>query len=108
MNRRGFLGIMLAACAAPAVVKSGSIMRIKPILLPGIDFSFTSEDLTLSVEEFQNRFLTPSIIAREALFILEKNLIMANSVNRKFEQQFLQIGDRLGDRLTIRRPHESN
>ena len=30
MNRRGFLGAILAACAAPAVVKASSIMRIAP------------------------------------------------------------------------------
>ena len=30
MNRRGFLGAILAACAAPAVVKASSIMRISP------------------------------------------------------------------------------
>lgn len=28
MNRRGFLGAMLAACAAPAIVRAESIMRI--------------------------------------------------------------------------------
>lgn len=30
MNRRGFLGSILAAAAAPAVVKAASIMRINP------------------------------------------------------------------------------
>lgn len=28
MQRRGFLGAMLAACAAPAYVKAGSLMRV--------------------------------------------------------------------------------
>lgn len=33
MDRRGFLTAMLAACAAPALVRAESIMRIKPVLL---------------------------------------------------------------------------
>ena len=31
MNRRGFLGTMLAACAAPAIVRADSLMRIVPV-----------------------------------------------------------------------------
>lgn len=35
MNRRGFLGAMLAACAAPAIVRAGSLMRInQKIIIP--------------------------------------------------------------------------
>lgn len=30
MNRRTFLKAMIAACAAPAIVSAGSIMRINP------------------------------------------------------------------------------
>lgn len=33
MDRRGFLGAMLAACAAPAVVRAGSLMRINPAIV---------------------------------------------------------------------------
>ena len=33
MDRRGFLGAMLAACAAPAIVRAGSLMRIAPALI---------------------------------------------------------------------------
>jgi hypothetical protein len=33
MNRRGFLAGMLAACAAPAIVKASSIMRVVPIVV---------------------------------------------------------------------------
>jgi hypothetical protein len=36
MNRRGFLGAMLAACAAPAIVRAGVLMPVKQaIVLPG-------------------------------------------------------------------------
>lgn len=45
MNRRGFLGACLAACAAPAIVRADSLMRIIPketviiIPLPNLDVS---------------------------------------------------------------------
>ena len=48
MNRRGFLGAMLAAAVAPAVVKSGVLMPVRPIWTPpvwmGMDFGV--EDFT--------------------------------------------------------------
>jgi len=45
--------------------------------------------------------LTPTIITKESLVILENNLVMANRVNRKFENQFVKIGNQ----LTIRKPN---
>jgi hypothetical protein len=45
--------------------------------------------------------LTPSIITKESLLILENNLVAANLVNRKFENQFVKIGTS----LTIRKPN---
>lgn len=45
--------------------------------------------------------LTPSIITKESLVILENNLVAANRVNRKFENQFVKIGNQ----LTIRKPN---
>src|SRR5437899_76328 len=45
--------------------------------------------------------LTPSIITKESLVILENNLVAANRVNRKFENQFVKIGAS----LTIRKPN---
>lgn len=45
--------------------------------------------------------LTPSIITKESLVILENNLVAANRVNRKFENQFVKIGSS----LTIRKPN---
>ena len=48
-----------------------------------------------------NTLLTPSIISKESLMILENNLVMANRVNRKFENQFVKIGAS----LTVRKPN---
>lgn len=46
MNRRGFLGAILAAAVAPAVVKAESIMRVRPIVLPGeVEFNLTFAEL---------------------------------------------------------------
>jgi len=45
--------------------------------------------------------LTPTIITKESLVILENNLVAANRVNRKFENQFVKIGSS----LTIRKPN---
>ena len=42
MNRRGFMSSILALGVAPAIVRAESIMRIKPILLPGEDFGVTT------------------------------------------------------------------
>ena len=48
-----------------------------------------------------NALLTPSIITKETLVILENNLVMAGKVNRQFENQFVKIGST----LTIRKPN---
>lgn len=45
--------------------------------------------------------LTPSIITKETLVILENNLVAAGKVNRQFENQFVKIGAT----LTIRKPN---
>lgn len=48
-----------------------------------------------------NTLLTPSIISKETLVILENNLVAAGKVNRQFENQFVKIGSS----LTIRKPN---
>src|SRR3989304_5911893 len=45
--------------------------------------------------------LSPTIITKESLVILENNLVAASKVNRKFENQFVKIGSQ----LTIRKPN---
>lgn len=53
-----------------------------------------------------NTMLTASIIAREALMILENNLVIANKVYRGYEQEFDKNinGYKVGDTVTIRKP----
>jgi hypothetical protein len=49
-----------------------------------------------------NQLLTPSLITKETLVILENNLVAAGKVNRQFENQFVKIGSS----LTIRKPNQ--
>lgn len=48
----------------------------------------------------ENTFLTPDIIAREALVVLENNLVMANLVHRDYSDEFVSVGDT----VTVRKP----
>ncbi|MHB1323984.1 MAG: P22 phage major capsid protein family protein [Coriobacteriia bacterium] len=47
-----------------------------------------------------NTFLTPSIIAREALIALENNLVAAGLVHRDYSPEFAQVGEV----ITIKKP----
>ncbi|MGH6737586.1 MAG: P22 phage major capsid protein family protein [Bradyrhizobium sp.] len=49
-----------------------------------------------------NSLLTPSLITKETLVILENNLVAAGKVNRQFENQFVKIGTT----LTVRKPNK--
>ena len=48
-----------------------------------------------------NALLTPSVITKETLVLLENNLVAASKVNRSFENQFVKIGST----LTVRKPN---
>ena len=47
-----------------------------------------------------NTILTPDIIAKEALMVLESNLTMANLVHRDYSKEFVHVGDT----ITVRKP----
>lgn len=49
-----------------------------------------------------NTFLTPDVIGREALMILENNLVAANLVHRDHQSEFQ--GSKVGDTITVRGP----
>lgn len=48
-----------------------------------------------------NTFLTPDIIAREALMVLRNNAVMANLVHRDYSDEFVSG---VGDTITVRKP----
>ncbi len=47
-----------------------------------------------------NSLLTPSIIAKEALFQLENNLVMGKNVHREYKKEFVKVGGT----VSIRKP----
>jgi hypothetical protein len=47
-----------------------------------------------------NTILTPDVIAKEALMVLENNLVMAGLVHRDYSKEFVSVGDT----ITVRRP----
>lgn len=51
-----------------------------------------------------NKFLTPDIIANEALMVLENNTVMAGLVHRDYSKEFNHVGDT----ITIRKPGQSS
>ena len=69
MNRRDFLGAMLAACAAPAIVRADSLMRIVPrettVVTP-----FEAVAVT--------RYMTMDEIVREALRLAHENVVFVS------------------------------
>lgn len=66
MNRRGFLASILAAGAAPAIIKADSLMRLWAPTAPP-DWSFTSSEMILTLEDYSSRLLIPAVDLIEAL-----------------------------------------
>lgn len=73
-GRRGFLGAILAAAAAPAIVRAASLMPVRRLasglVVPaGLDFDFASmdltlriDDLTLTIDDFSRRMIQPALV----------------------------------------------
>lgn len=53
-----------------------------------------------------NTFLTPSVIAREALLLLENNMVAAQLFDRRYETEFTG-NEKVGNTITIRRRDEA-
>lgn len=91
-SRRGFLAGILAACAAPVIVRAESLMAVKPaLLIPA------AEPLTLEV--YGNTLLTPAMITREALKILHAKLNFISRWDREYGDIFATPGQTLKIRL---------
>lgn len=46
-----------------------------------------------------NDFLTPEVVAKEALMVLQSNLVMADLVHRDFSDEFVSVGDTVSIRV---------
>lgn len=87
MNRRGFLGAILAAGCAPAIVRAESLMRCTGIVLPTL-----AETLVVNTPA---RFtvLDPQMIIREAMGMLGQNIEMGSQINAGFKELNVMISD---------------
>ncbi len=102
MNRRSFLGSILLAGAAPAIVRADSLMRVIPrelgIVTPEYDIGIGAYDVeVVTGEAYGNRLLTISQIANQALEILNEQLHFAGKINAQYELFS-------ADRIRVRRP----
>lgn len=89
MNRRGFLGSILALGAAPAIVRADSLMRLVPVdTLIALDVPHVGGNRLLTLEE----------ITREALRIARDKARFIANVNRSYEAA-------RGDTIKIRMPN---
>lgn len=98
MNRRGFLGAILAAGVAPAIVRAANIMpvflrrEVGGLLVPEVS------GMAL-MQGGGNTLLTIEMVTKEALRILEKNMAFMSALNSGFYDEF-----KSNDRITIRYP----
>lgn len=51
-----------------------------------------------------NTVLTSDVIAKEALAVLENNLVFAKNVTRKYEKEWETADRKIGDTVTVRKP----
>lgn len=73
MNKREFLTSMLALGAAPAIVRAGSLMRVKPILLPEEDFDLGLNWLNGGVQD--DRLYVRGAPDTKPLFTIERGKV---------------------------------
>lgn len=81
---------MLATATAPAIIRSGILMPIRNVVMPTVEEE-------IAVLGGGNTLLTIEMITREALRILNKQMVFAASTNRAFDVAF-------GDTIRIRAP----
>lgn len=97
MNRRGFLGSLLAAAVAPAIVRADSLMRIVP----------TETTILSALEQFVvtsvgsgNTLLTMEEITRQALRIAHEKMVFIGHLSHPHH------GLKVGDVVTIGGAHK--
>jgi hypothetical protein len=77
MDRRGFLGSILAACAAPAIVRASSLMQGRGIVVASL-----AETISYGGG---NQLVTANAVAREMLEILRGSLLFTSDMNNEYE-----------------------
>lgn len=59
MNRRGFIGGLISAVAAPLVVRSGVLMPLRGLVMPGFVLPDVKDYLTL--DQYSEFILSPMV-----------------------------------------------
>ena len=111
MNRRGFLGSILALGAAPAIVRADSLMRIVP--REALVIAPAEIRLALSIDEFSERYIEPARnmlmtidqITREALRIAHDKAVFIGGPDRQYDPIFSEFGAKSGSTIRIRKPN---
>jgi hypothetical protein len=101
---------MLAALAAPAIVRVENLMVlpqapkiIVPELLPvEYDIAFSPVDVSFT----RNSLLTIDQITREAVQLFTNSNAFLQSMNRQYDEEFFQEGAKLGQSLRIQLPKD--
>ncbi len=87
MNRRGFLGAILAAAAAPAIVRADSLMRIIPrdagILLENYTQVFDKIQVVSGIPDDFSAMI--SRVLRERAPEIARNIQQRNALLRKLQ-----------------------
>lgn len=78
MNRRGFLGSILAAGMAPVIVKAEILMPVRQIWVPSSVPAFVPRNNLITAEE----------VARQSLKILRERLNFTASLNRGWSRSW--------------------
>jgi hypothetical protein len=91
MDRRGFIGAILATACAPAIVRAESLMRIRPIVMPTLSETFLITGIAGGEVSIH-----PTFITSECMKILEGHL--------KLDAWNSSVSLHVGDVITISRP----
>ena len=110
LSRRGLLGGLLAALAAPAILRVENLMVlpqapkiIVPELLPiEYDIAFSPVDVSFT----RNSLLTIDQITQEAVQLFTNCNVFLRSIDQQYEKEFLQEGAKLGQSLRIWLPKD--
>jgi hypothetical protein len=100
MQRRSFLGSILALAAAPAIVRADSLMRVIPLKTSIL----IAEDITTTLTPFTLSAFTPGLWSREVLRVLHQNLAFADNINKRYDTSWNSAVVNGEKTLEIRRP----
>jgi hypothetical protein len=81
MNRRGFLAGIGAALAAPAIVKAGVLMPVKPTLI----MPMTAAEILALREAMLDRIINPPIFVSQMMAQAMEQMVLSGNLVMSFE-----------------------